>query len=56
MGIILFGTILRKEGYKIKVWTRANDIDYVSKLDKIIEEQTPLFMGFSGMVQQMNKA
>jgi anaerobic magnesium-protoporphyrin IX monomethyl ester cyclase len=56
MGIILLGTILRKAGYKVKILTGPNDVDYESKLDKIISEQTPLFIGFSVMTPQVGKA
>ena len=56
MGYVLLGTILKEAGFKVKVLTGPNDADYESKLDKIIAEQTPLFVGFSVMTPQVGKA
>lgn len=56
LGYLLLGTILKKAGYKVKVLTGPNDANYESKLNKIIAEQTPLFIGFSVMTPQVAKS
>ena len=56
MGYLLLGTILKKAGYNVKILTGPNDPKYEYKLEKIIADQTPLFIGFSVMTPQVNKA
>lgn len=55
-GYVLLGTILKEAGYNVKILTGPNDPDYESKLEKLIGEQQPVFIGFSVMTPQVNKS
>ena len=44
MGYLLLGTILKEAGYNVKILTGPNAPNYESKLEKIITDQSPLFI------------